>query len=201
MQLSPARPAQITGVTLVAIAVSQGLFLALSGSLEFFQAQVYWTVEAALYLAMAVAALLLAIRSPSVQLAASAVVVGALCNVVQLVIGIAMFAPLADAGPEYRPVYDAVHASAFAFYFAGRAMFGLAAIGLGLLFVWGTGSTRLVGAALAVAGLAAVAVNAVALATGETLILQAGATGTIAALGVGLALSAALRRTAPANPA
>jgi hypothetical protein len=46
---------------------------------------------------------------------------------------------------------------------------------------------------LGLAGLAALAVNVAALAVGESLALPAGATGTLAALGAGLALTPMVR--------
>jgi hypothetical protein len=198
MTQSPLLPARIAGFTLVAVAVSQVLFMALSGALVSFEAEIYWTVEALLYLAMAVAALLLANQAGPGQIAAVAIAPGALCNVIQLVIGLAMFAPLAEAGDDYRPVYDAVHAGAFAFYFTGKVLFGAAAIALGLVLAARGGLVRVAGAALAVAGTSALAVNAVALALGESLAFPAGITGTVAALGAGLALTAVVRGSASA---
>lgn len=193
MTRSPLLLARVAGFTLIAVAVSQVLFMVLSDAWASFQAQIFWTVEAWLYMTMAVAALLVAIRAAAGQVAAAAIALGAVFNVIQLIIGLAMFAPLAEAGPDFRIVYDAVHAGAFAFYFVGRALIGAAAIALGVALAARNGAARTAGAVLAVAGLAALGVNAVALGMGEALAFPAGAIGTVAALGAGLALTAVVR--------
>lgn len=149
-------------------------------------ALVLWKIEALAYLAMTVSGIALA---RSLPLTGAALATGGALNVVQLGIGLTMFRPLLDGGPGLEPMFKPVWMAAFFFFFAGKAALGLAGLSYGrALWSKGTGMAHWLGGAAALTGLVSMVLGAAGMVTGQVLIWQVGAVGTLAALFLGLAL-------------
>jgi len=145
-----------------------------------------WRAECIAFLALALAGGALIGARPWLG---AGLAIGGLLNVAQAGMGLVMFGPLREAGEGLGPVFQAVLGMAFFLYFAGKAAIALAAIVLGLQQWNGAmGVARIIGGLTLITGVAALAVNAAAMVSGMALTFAAGATGTAAALLLGLAL-------------
>jgi hypothetical protein len=140
--------------------------------------KITWVTEMALFSLVAVAALALAARG-AMPLVWSAVALAGIVNVIQVGIGLAEFGPAGEAADP--KVFASVLAGAFFLYFHGKAMIGMAAIGVGLA-AWSDGSTltKVLGAGSILAGLAAAVLNLLGMANGMEAVFAAGAAGTVA---------------------
>lgn len=148
-----------------------------------------WTIELLLFSIIAVTAFVALIRANQMQLAWSAIAMFGLVNVIQAGIGLSMFLPATEAGDDFAPLMETVLAGAFVFYFLAKVLIGFATISFGLLLLKGqTGLSKAVGAISSLAGLAALGLNIAALPTALTLVIPAGASGTLATLLLGLIL-------------
>lgn len=193
MEILTRRSAQIVAVLLVAIVVTQAVYFAISSVDGEINRAIIWSVEAVAFLAIAVFALVCLTREPTFQVAWAAIAVGGVLNLVQVGMGLAMFPPLSEAGEAMAPAFQAILAGAFFLYFAGKFLFGMAAIVIGLGLLHGGRAGKIVGAMTALAGLMAMAVNLGAMGAGMTLVLPAGATGTVATLLLTVALAMSMR--------
>ncbi|MBX7540352.1 hypothetical protein [Qipengyuania sphaerica] len=139
-----------------------------------------WMVEMAAFTLIAVAALTLSARSPIAPLAWSAICVGALFNIIQVGMGLSMFAPAAAAQEQVPSLFDTILKGAFFLYFAGKALFAMAAIGFGMVLVTDRGGKKLVGALAILAGLAGTILSIIAMPSGLAWMMPAGIAGTLA---------------------
>ena len=185
---SGTRPLSIIPILLVTIVLTQILYIVKSTYKIEIPSSAVWSLEAVAFLAIAVLALVAMLQKGALALAWAAIAMGSLLNVLQVGMGLTMFAPLSDAGEALVPVYEAVVAAAFYLYFAGKILFGFAAVVAGMTLLRNTGSARVAGALAAVAGLAAIVVNLGGIVVGMPWLYAAGATGTLATLLLALAL-------------
>lgn len=196
---SGTRPLSIIPVLLVTIVLTQILYIVKSTYKIDIPSTAVWSLEAVAFLAITVLALVAMLQKGSLALAFAAIAMGSLLNVLQVGMGLTMFAPLSDAGEALAPVYEVVVAAAFFLYFAGKLLFGFAAVVAGMTLLRGTGSARVVAVLAAVAGLAAILVNLGGIVVGMPWLYAAGAAGTLATLLLAVALK--MHRQDPAQPA
>lgn len=175
---------KLIAILLFAIVTMQLLYFGLRSAGSEFDSKPLWTTEALVYLLLSVLGFAQAIQG-SERAAYVAIALGGLLNVLQTGMGLTMFGPLGDAGEALGPAQQAVVAGAFYYYFAGKVLFGLAAVLLGLAVVRVPGVSslsRIAGGLACLAGLVALVANGLALGVGMTLTFAAGASGTIATL-------------------
>lgn len=148
-----------------------------------------WTVELLLFAGIAIASLAGLVRSADRPWGWAALVVAGLTNMVQSGIGLSMFLPATEAGPEFAPLMSTVLAGSFLFYFLAKVILGLSAmlIGLSLFRTAGTFG-RAVGLVSLIAGLIAIVLNVAAVRMGLGAVPLAGASGAIATFFVSCAL-------------
>ena len=189
MDFTARRSAQIVIVALFSVVITQIIYVGLSSVGADINRAVIWTAEAVAFLAISLFALIPLVRGNRYGAAWAAVALGGVFNVIQVGMGLAMFDPLKDAGEAIAPAFQSILAGAFFAYFAGKFLFGFAAIvtGVGLLRS-DAGSEKGVGGLVALIGLAAMTANLIAMAVGMDMIQSAGAAGTAATLFLGLAL-------------
>lgn len=178
---------------LLATVVTQLLYVVLSDNGFALNRTAIWSTEAVAFLGIAVVALVAAVQKGPVALAWSAICISGVLNVVQVGMGLAMFGPLKEAGEAMAPAYQATVAGAFFLYFAGKALFGMAAVIIGIHLTRSAGLARYLGSLTALSGLAAMAVNLAGMAAGMAWVYPAGATGTAATCLLALALLSHLR--------
>lgn len=148
-----------------------------------------WTVELAAFVALAAGALVALSRGAALPSVWAGLVLAGTFNAFQVGIGLSMFQPAVTAGDALEPLFTTVLNGAFFFYFLAKTLVGLAAIGIGAGLARHAGiAARAVGGLAVIAGALAVAVNILALTHGRSLTLPAGASGTVAALALGLAI-------------
>lgn len=190
--------ARVAGAGLLTTVLTLALLFAIPASVEGHappHAVVLWKIEALAYMAITVFGLALA---RSLPLTGASLAAGGTFNVIQLGIGLTMFRPLLDGGPGLEPMFKPVWMAAFYFFFAGKAALGLAGLSYGFgLWRQGAGVGRWLGGAALLTGLAGLFLGAAGMVTGQTLIWQVGAVGTVAALFLGLALILAPPRGSP----
>ncbi|WP_284125242.1 hypothetical protein [Parerythrobacter aestuarii] len=137
-----------------------------------------WTAEMALFSLVFVASLPLAGRSKA-PLVWSTVALAGVVNVIQVGMGLAEFGPAREAADEH--VFRTVLNGAFFLYFHGKAMMGLAAVGVGLAAIRQSNTTvRIIGGLSFLSGAAAVVLNLYSMANGMDIVFAAGAAGTVA---------------------
>ncbi|MEM1133062.1 MAG: hypothetical protein AAGH53_09005 [Pseudomonadota bacterium] len=146
-----------------------------------------WTIETVAFTVMAVAALGAMVEDAARRIIWAALVVSALFNAIQAGMGLSMFLPATEAGPEFGPLMQTVLVGAFLFFFVAKALIGMAGIGLGLSLWSKGGAAKAVGLLAVITGIAGAAVNILALPQGMALVFPAGAAGTIATLFVAIA--------------
>ncbi|MCO5792455.1 MAG: thiamine biosynthesis protein ThiC [Blastomonas sp.] len=183
---------QAVPLAMIVLVVTQLSYVALSNSGFEMHRMVIWTTEAVAFLGITVLALVALAQNSRLAPAWAAIAVSGVLNVVQVGMGLAMFGPLKDAGEAMAPAYEAVVAGAFFLYFAGKWLFGLAAILVGAAMLRGTGLAKAAGVLAILSGLAAMAVNLLGMATGMAWIFPAGAAGTAATLLLAIALAMTL---------
>ncbi|MEO1044748.1 MAG: hypothetical protein AAFX04_04840 [Pseudomonadota bacterium] len=155
-----------------------------------------WTVETVAFTMMAVAAMAAMVEDQTRRVIWAMLAVSALFNALQAGIGLSMFLPATQAGEDFAPLMTTVLAGAFLFYFLAKVLIGMAGIGFGLSLWNGGGIAKALAVLAILTGLAATAVNILALPQGLALIQPAGATGTLATLFVALAIWASPSHTA-----
>lgn len=187
-------PTRLVAFLLVILVATQLSYVMLSDAGFQMHRTVIWATEAVVFLAIAVLSLTaLARDGQQLALAWAAMAVSGVVNVVQVGMGLAMFAPLKDAGPAMAPAYQATVAGAFFLYFAGKLLFGFAAVIVGAQLLRGTGLAKATGALAILGGLAAMVANMGGIITGMPMVYPAGATGTVATLLLAAALAMAQR--------
>jgi hypothetical protein len=184
---------KVIAIALLVTVATQIFYIAVIANAEDGTAMrmVVWTMEAFAFSAIGMSALALAGRVSFGAAAFGAIALGAMANIIQVGMGLAEFGPAQGSADE--AVFGTVLAGAFFLYFHGKAMFGLAAI---LLFLGSmkrlSGPAKIIGGLSALAGLAALILNAVAMAAGMGVenanLYPAGAAGTASAALLGIFL-------------
>ena len=195
MNLSTKNAAWLASITLLAVVLLQLVYMGLRSTGTDFDSADIWIWEAIDFSIIALCGLLLMVRSKTAQTAAAAIALGGIFNVVQVGMGMAMFPPLQDGGEALAGVYQSVLAGAFWLYFIGKALFGIAALLLGVALVrqaelW----PRIIGGLAVISGLGALLVNTFALRQGMSMVFPAGATGTAATFFLAIALVMVVKR-------
>lgn len=188
MDISARSAGQLAALALLAIVVTQALYMVNSSAGLGISTSIIWTIEAVAFLAMAVFAMVALARRAGAPTVWAAIALGGVFNVIQAGMGLAMFGPLQDAGDAAAPAFEAVVAGAFFFYFAGKFLFGAAALVLGAALMKGPVAARVIGGLAMLSGLAALVLNAGAMAVGMDMVYPAGAAGTAAALFAAIAV-------------
>ncbi|MEM0930382.1 MAG: hypothetical protein AAGI89_13935 [Pseudomonadota bacterium] len=148
-----------------------------------------WTVESVGFVLCAIAALGLAASQTKGRAAWNAIALGSLGGFVSTAMGISLFKGFGTAGEDHAQLAFTVVNSSFFFFFAGKALTGAGVAGLAVdLFKDGNPLSKLFALIAGLAGVAALAVNIAAAATGTALVMPGGLVGTVAtALGVPVA--------------
>lgn len=180
------------------IVVTQIIYVVLSNSGADINRPLIWSIEALAFMAMSVLALTGMTKADVSALGWAAIAVSGILNTVQVGMGLAMFGPLSEAGEALAPAYQAVVAGAFFLYFAGKLLFGFAAIAFGAPLLRANGIARALGLVAIIAGVAAMGVNLAGMAMGMTMVFAAGAAGTAATLMLAIVLM--MRPTWPRQP-
>ncbi len=147
-----------------------------------------WAIETLAFSLLAVAALTVLGGGERHRFVWAAIAVSGLFNALQAGIGLSMFLPPSQAGDSGKLLFDTVLAGAFLFFFLAKVLIGLASIilGLALFQMRGTGG-KIIGVLAMLSGVAAVALNSIALPQGLALVFPAGAAGTVATLALAIA--------------
>ncbi len=194
MSITPRHAAQITATLLIAVVVTQIVYFTLSSVGADINRMIIWTAEAAAFLGISAFALAAMAHSRRHAAMWAAIAVGGMLNVIQIGMGLTMFVPLSDAGETMAPAFSAVLAGAFFLYFAAKFLFGGAAIAVGLTLMRSAGGAgKAIGVLAGLTGLAAMAANLYAMATGMDAVFPAGAAGTAATAFLALAIIATNR--------
>lgn len=188
MEISARSAGQMAALALLLIVVTQALYMVNSSAGLGIATSIIWTIEAIGFMAMSVFAMVALARRASAPAVWASIALGGVFNVIQVGIGLAMFGPLQEAGGVPSAGFQAVLAGAFFFYFAGKFLFGIAAIVLGLALLKGPIAARVIAGLAILSGLAAVVLNAAAMGVGMDMVFAAGTAGTAAALFAAIAV-------------
>ncbi|TIX49733.1 hypothetical protein [Alteraurantiacibacter aquimixticola] len=191
MEMQNTRASQVVSAALILTVVTQIAYMALGASGQSHIAYPIWRTEALLGLVVAVAGFVIARRD---ALVGGCLVAGGIFNLIQTGMGLTLFYQLGYGGEgEPNPVFMPVLGFSFFLYFAAKAAFGIAAVELGRqLWRRAAGAWRIAGLLAAITGVAALLVNATAMAIGMRVVFPAGATGTVATFFLALCLLAKL---------
>lgn len=155
-----------------------------------------WAIEAVAFLAIAVGAFLALTHGVAHKLALVALGLSGIFNTVQIGIGLAMFEPAARVGGDDPALFYTFVSGAFFFYFAAKALIGLAGLSLGASVLRRKGGlAKALGGLAALSGLAAIVANIAGMAVGFPALFAAGAAGTVATLFAALALGQVARES------
>jgi len=168
MEFTVKRTAQITGVLLLAAAISQAIYTALYLSEADVPRQLLWGTEGILFVIMAAFAGSALAQSDRHHLAWAAITAAALLNVVQVGVGLTMFGPFFEASGAVdgmAPAARAVVAFSFMLYNAAKVLLALALLVFGLARL--DAGSQLLGGASALVALIALAGNAASMAAGR----------------------------------
>ena len=187
--------ANYAALSLLAVCLTQIAYIAMRKFGIEFDSRIIWTIEAVAFLGISVAALVAMWGRIGSPMGWAAISVGGMLNVIQVGMGLAMFKPVSDAGAAMAPVFQSIMAGAFFLYFAGKFLFGFAAILFGVgLFESDRALGKGVGALAILAGLASMSLNLAAMAKGIDGVFPAGAAGTAATLLLVIAVFLMARR-------
>lgn len=193
MKLDANRAAQLVAAALIATAITQMVYVMLSGSGKSHVAYPIWRIEALSALVVSLLSFIIAGRN---ALVGGCLAVGGIFNLIQTGMGLTMFYQLGYGGDvPPNPVFLPVLRMSFFLYFAAKAALGVGAIVLGIE-LWRTvtgGMWRIVGLLAGIAGLGALLLNAAAMMMGLGVVPFAGAVGVVAALFTALALIRVMR--------
>ncbi|MGB3738267.1 MAG: hypothetical protein WA948_02825 [Pontixanthobacter sp.] len=185
------RATTMIATLLLSVVATQIVYFVLSSGGADIARPIIWTVEAVLFLGLAVVALDPMVKQPRLSVIWGAIAMGGVLNVVQVGMGLAMFPPLKDAGEAMAPAFDAVLAGAFFLYFAGKFLFAAAGIAAGLVLLRRAAmGGKIAGILAIISGFAALLVNIYAMGAGMSAVFIGGAMGTAATLFLAIALIA-----------
>jgi hypothetical protein len=188
MKMDANRAAQLVATALIVTAITQMIYVMLSGGGKSHVAYPIWRIEALSALVVSLFSFIIAGRN---TLIGGCLAVGGIFNVMQTGMGLTMFYQLGYGGDgPPNPVFSPVLRMSFFLYFAAKAALGVAAIALGVK-LWQAvagGMWRIVGLLTGLAGLGALLLNAAAMLLGLGVVPFAGAVGVVAALFTAFAL-------------
>ena len=187
-----------TGAALLATVATQIFYITIvSGSENEMLRPLTWFTELFAFLLVTVASLALAAKRPDSAGIWAAIGVSGLLNLLQVGMGLSMFRPAMEASETVPQLFAAILAGAFFLYFLAKLVIGLVALALGLgLLRRDTGAAKAGGAVLGLSGLAAIALNLLALVDAKAWTFAAGGAGTAATALVAAALLLGARRIA-----
>ena len=187
-----------TGAALLATVATQIFYITIvSGSENEMLRPLTWFTELFAFLLVTVASLALAAKRPDSAGIWAAIGVSGLLNLLQVGMGLSMFSPAMEASEAVPQLFAAILAGAFFLYFLAKLVIGLVALALGLgLLRRDTGAAKAGGAVLGLSGLAAIALNLLALVDAKAWTFAAGGAGTAATALVAAALLLGARRIA-----
>jgi hypothetical protein len=192
MELTHHRTIHIIAALLILAAITQSTYTALYLAQAEVPRQILWGSEGLVFTLLAACAGAAMVRSKSLTLAFSAIAFSAVLNVVQVGVGLTLFAPFgeaADAAPALAPAAGAVVAYSFFVYNAAKILLGLAALVAGLTA--NARGNRLLGWASAAVGAVAMIANTLSMAGGRDVLGEvplAGGSGVLATLLLALCL-------------
>lgn len=192
MQFTNVRTIQITACLLIALAVTQLLYTALSVAEIAVPRQLLWGLEGVLFTMLIAFSGAAMVHAKTYQVAWSAIAFSAVLNVVQVSIGITLFAPFAKAAAQNEalaPLAGSVVALSFMLYYAAKLLLGFAALTFGIAKL-GEGAKAL-GGLTALIGAIAVLANLILIVFGREAFLPsavAGASGVLATLFLAICL-------------
>ncbi len=190
MQFTARRSALIVIFALISVVVTQLIYIGMRQAGMEFNSQIVWTAEAVAFLAVSVFALVPLAQSRFFGAAWAAIALGGAFNLIQVGMGLAMFGPLQDGGDAMAPAFQAILAGAFFLYFAGKFLFGFAALVIGIVTLRGpaSGAAKAIGVLAALTGLGALVTNLLGMSVGMDHVMLAGGAGTAATLFLALAI-------------
>jgi hypothetical protein len=170
MEFTLKRTTQITGLLLLAAAVTQAIYTAFYLSEADVPRQLLWGTEGALFVFLAAFAGSAMVQTDRRHLAWSAITAAAILNVVQVGVGLTMFGPFFEASGNVEgltPAARSVVAFSFMVYNAAKVLLALALIVFGLEML--NAASKLLGGASALVGLVALLSNCASLAAGRNI--------------------------------
>lgn len=169
----------LAAVLLVTVASQIFYITVVSGSENEMLRPLTWFTELFAFSSSVVFAHALAARRPGQAAVWSTIAFAGVLNVIQVGMGLSMFAPAMEAREAVPQLFAAILAGAFFFYFLAKLLLGAAAIVLGLAAVKTPGAlAKGLGALAALSGLAAIGLSFLAMNDSEAWTFAAGASGT-----------------------
>lgn len=192
MDFTHPRTVRAIAALLIVAALSQSVYTALYIAKMDVPRQLLWGSEGVLFAILAALAGSAMVKSKGLTLVFSAIAFSAALNVVQVGVGLTLFAPFGEAAkadPALAPLAGAIVDYSFFVYNAAKLLLGFAALtaGLGLM---ARGGKLLGGAAALAGGLAMIANGGKIIAGGDLIagVPLAGGTGVLATLLLALVL-------------
>lgn len=192
MDVSHHRTVRAIAALLIIAALSQSIYTALYVAKMDVPRQLLWGSEGVLFAILAALAGSAMVKSKGLTLVFAAIAFGAALNVVQVGVGLTLFAPFGDAAkadPALAPIAGAIVDFSFFVYNAAKVLLGLAALVAGLSAM-ARGGKLLGGASALFGGLAILANGGKIIAGGDLItgVPLAGGTGVVATLFLALCL-------------
>lgn len=191
------------GAALLLTVASQIFYITIvSGSDNEMLRPLTWFTELFAFTAVTVLSFAQAVRRPDRAVLWSMIGFSGLLNVLQVSIGLSMFAPAMEAGESVPQLFAAILAGAFFLYFLAKLVLGIAAIEVGTnLYRRGSAVGKVTGLLALVAGMAAIGLNFLAMVDAKPWTFAAGGAGTAATALLALALFVQAKDTAAASEA
>ena len=170
------------GAALLLTVASQVFYITVvSGSANEMLRPLTWFTELFAFAAVLILALSLSVRRPEQSVLWAAIAVSGMLNLLQVGMGLSMFAPAMEAGESEPQLFATVLAGAFFLYFLAKLILGAAALGVGVSLArkgsgWGKGLVVLT----AIAGFGAIVLNLLAMMDAKAWTFPAGGAGTAA---------------------
>lgn len=169
----------LAAVLLVTVASQIFYITVVSGSPNEMLRPATWFTELFAFSASVIFALALAARRPVQASVWSTIALAGILNVIQVGMGLSMFAPAMETQEAVPQLFLAILAGAFFFYFLAKLLLGVAAIVLGFRAVRAGGPVSKAAGGFAIAaGLAAIVLSFFAMIDSESWTFPAGAAGT-----------------------
>ncbi len=168
MEITFKQTVQIMVILLFAAAITQSIYTALYVLEMSPPRQLLWGLESALFVLLAAVAGSALVRADLLTLGFSAIVCSALLNVVQVSVGLTLFAPFGEAAAEMSqlaPTASAVVAFSFMVYNAAKVLLAIAAVVFGMAMV--NGGSKALGYVSALVGFIAIIANTASMAMGR----------------------------------
>lgn len=184
MSITNQRTVSIIAILLLVAAITQSIYTALYLSMPELARAPLWRIEGILFVMLAAFAGSALAQAKRFHLGWSAIMAAAVLNVVQVAVGLTMFAPFSEAAKadvSFGPLIGAVVAFSFMIYNAAKVLLALAAIVFGLARM--DAGSKAIGGLTALVGLVALVSNALSMAFGRDVLGElplAGGSGVLA---------------------